>query len=97
MVYDHAVFAAEVAVEPARVIVDAVIRREQGSIDIVLRHPLAHITLAALHLGIGKGRIFLFTVVPFHHVQHVFRHFDAPIVQEHPTYRRELNEENLLT
>ena len=76
---DHAVFPPERAVEPARIIVDAVIGREQRRIDAVLVHPAAHIVLTPLHLGIGKGREILLAIVPFHDMQHVVGHRLAPL------------------
>jgi hypothetical protein len=79
---DHAVFAAEIAVEPARIVVDAMVGGEQRGIDLVVRHPAAHIVLTPAHFGIRKRRELLFTVVPVHHMQHVVGHRAAPLPTE---------------
>ena len=74
----HPVLPAEETVEPARVVVDAMIRGEQRRIDIVLGHPPAHVILAPPHLGVRERREFLVAVVPFHDVEHVFSHDYRP-------------------
>src|SRR3546814_17621338 len=51
----HPVLPAEIAIEPSRVIVNAVVRRKQCCIDIVLTHPGTQFVLPPRHFGIGEG------------------------------------------
>src|SRR3546814_12026633 len=52
----HPVLPAEIAIEPSRVIVNAVVRRKQCCIDIVLTHPGTQFVLPPRHFGIGEDR-----------------------------------------
>ena len=78
VVHDMAVFASELAIQPARIVGDVVIGGKKAGFDPEFRHLSTQTVQAALHFRFGKRRPLLFAVMPHRRPGLIVRHRHSP-------------------